>query len=224
MRDGGRKVNRSWLRAAAAAVALAALSGCAGEAAVSAVEQPAPSFTGTVTDPPIELPAVTLVGADDRSFDLQADTRAPVTLFVFAYTNCPDECPLTVANITVALSNLPPELRRSVDLVVVSADPTRDTPAVLRTWLDRFDPAYRGVTGDPAVIGRLAADLFVPLDTADPPRDAARYDVSHGVQIFAFGADDQSLMLWGSNPTSSELAADLRALVEQQQGATSGAR
>ncbi len=208
------------LRLAVTAVVVGLLSGCAGGPALSSAGRPtqAPvTYTGTVVDPPVPLPAVTLTGTDDGPFDLRADTRAPVTLVTFVYTNCPDECPLTVSTITVALAALPPELRRSVDVLVVSADPVRDTPSVLRGWLDRFDPTYRGVTGDPAVLDTVAAGLFVPVDLPGFAPDADPVDVTHGVQIFAFGADDQSLMLWGSNPTPSELTVDLRQLVEQQQ-------
>ena len=220
MSESRRAGARTLLSLAAAGVAVTLLSGCAGDPALSSVPQPteAPrTYTGTVVDPPVPLPAAMLTGADDRPFDLRADTRAPVTLVTFVYTNCPDECPLTVSTITVALGALAPELRRSIDVVVVSADPVRDTPAVLRAWLDRFDPAYRGVTGDPAVIDKVAVDLFVPADVPGSAPGADPVDVTHGVQIFAFGADEQSLMLWGSNPTPSELAADLSQLVEQQQ-------
>lgn len=219
MSEAGPVVPRSRLTIAVVGAAVALLSGCTNDPALSSVPEPpeAPrAFTGTVVDPPVPLPAVTLTGADARPFDLRADTRAPVTLMTFVYTNCPDECPLTVSTITVALGALPPELRRSVDVVVLSADPLRDTPAVLRAWLDRFDPAYRGVTGDPAVIETVAADLFVPADVPGAAPGADPVDVTHGVQIFAFGTDEQSLMVWGSNPTPSELAADLSQLVEQQ--------
>lgn len=203
------------------------LSGCVGNPAQSSVAQPSAAektYTGTVIDPPVPLPAVTLTGTDDRPFDLRADTRAPITLVTFVYTNCPDECPLTVSTITVARDMLPPEVRRSVDVVVVSADPVRDTPAVLRAWLDRFDPAHRGVTGDAAVIDSVAADLFVPVDLPGFTPGADPVDVTHGAQIFAFGVDEQSLMLWTSNPTPSQLAADLTRLVEQEQGRSPAAR
>lgn len=208
-----------------AAVGLA-VTGCAGTPAqpAASVVTDADGYVGTVVDPPVGLPDVTLTGTDGSPFALREQTRAPITLFVFAYTSCADECPLTVSSITAALRRLPDADREDVELVVLSADPVRDSPAVLRRWLDRFDPSLRGATGDVADLQTVADALYIPVElpssapTADPADAAGGGDVLHGLQIWAFGADDTSRLVWGNNPTPTELRQDLvRLLADARQ-------
>lgn len=201
-------------RGLAPAVALL-LTGCAGTGpgAAPVVADGGGGYTGTVVAPPVVLPDARLTGTDGKPFDLRGDTRAAVTLVVFAYTSCPDECPLTVSSITAALRGLTQEQRRDVELLVLAADPQRDTPDVLRRWLARFGDSLRGATGEPVELQRVARELYVPLAPPPTPSPDGSYDVSHGLQVWAFGADDRSLLLWSSYVTPGELRDDLVRLL-----------
>lgn len=206
------------VRALAAVLAVVALSGCAGTSAEVGSDRPGPAnFSGTVVDnPPVALPAAMLVDTTGAVVDVRTVSRAPITLTVFAYTTCLDECPLTVSSVAAALRGLPAQEREAVQLLVLSADPARDTPQALRRWLDRFDSRFQGLTGEPETLDRIARKLYVPLDlpTGAPTSDGD--DIAHGVQIWAFGADDRSRMVWSGSPTPGALRRDLAALLAQE--------
>ena len=81
-----------------------------------------------------------------RRFTPAADADRPVTLVFFGYTHCPDVCNTVLANVASALRRIDAPVRDKVELVFITTDPQRDTPDVVRGYLDRFDPAYVGLT------------------------------------------------------------------------------
>src|SRR4030095_12454801 len=72
---------------------------------------------------PIDKPALNLVGTDGQPFDLRERTAGKVTLLFFGFTNCPDVCPTTMADIASALSEVGPDVRSQVAVVFVTTDP-----------------------------------------------------------------------------------------------------
>lgn len=166
--------------------------------------------------PDMRPPDITLTDTSGTPYNLRQDSTAPLTLVFLGYTNCPDECPTLAADITVALRELTPEARTKVEVLFVTADPARDKPQVIRRWLDRFDPAYEGLTGTKQRIDDFAATLGLAIDgktkaTVGPP---GSYDVGHGLQVFAFNTDDDSAVLWSGSPSVRDLAADLALLTD----------
>src|SRR5262249_24718494 len=100
--------------------------------------------------PPLSKPNFVLTDTLGAPFDFKTRTHNSVTLLFFGYTNCPDQCPMHMANIGVALKGLPAGVADQVKLVFVTTDPARDTPVVLRRWLDNFDKHFVGLTGTEA--------------------------------------------------------------------------
>ena len=100
-------------------------------------------FHGTVLEPP---PPATEIGGtnfDGRPFRLQA-LQGKVVVAFFGYTNCPDVCPLTLANMNSVYEKLGDQAKR-VAFVFISTDPARDTPKRLATYIPAFNPTFYGV-------------------------------------------------------------------------------
>src|SRR6516164_1995231 len=99
---------------------------------LASLVSPAPGnseiYRGGVVAPPLPKPRFVLTDTSGTPFDFWNRTQGLVTLLFFGYTNCPDQCPLHMANIGVALKKLPPGLADQVKLVFVTTDPRRDTP------------------------------------------------------------------------------------------------
>src|SRR5246500_3469696 len=100
------------------------------------VGRPQATYRGGLVSPPLPKPRFVLTDTSGSPFDFWNRTQGSITLLFFGYTYCPNECPMHMANIGLALKKLPAGVANQVNLVFVTTDPARDTPAVLRRWLD----------------------------------------------------------------------------------------
>jgi len=106
------------------------------------------SYRGAVIDPPAVAAPINLTDSNGNPFQLESQ-RGKVTLLFFGYTNCPDECPLTLAKIKQALPELGDQ-SKDVQVLLVTTDPVRDTPAALQKYVTTFNPTFLGLTGTSA--------------------------------------------------------------------------
>ncbi|MGZ3542155.1 MAG: SCO family protein [Vulcanimicrobiaceae bacterium] len=95
-------------------------------------------------------PDFTLTDQNGKAFTLSS-LRGNATALFFGYSHCPDTCPLTLAKLAQAKRDLG-AMAEKTRIVVVTVDPARDRPPVLRHWLAQFDPQFIGVTGTPSQI------------------------------------------------------------------------
>src|SRR5690606_21651528 len=128
----------------------------------------------------------TLTDTEGRPYDFVAETEGKITLLYFGYTHCPDICPVHLAQIAEAFDQLPRVAAES-EVVFVTVDPERDTPEVLRRFLDRFDRRFVGLTGTPDEL--KAAQEAVGVTPAFKDGGGEDYTVQHAGQVFAWGPD-----------------------------------
>ena len=94
-----------------------------------------------------QLPTVELVDEQGLSFTSDA-LRDRWFLLFFGFTACPDICPTTLSDMRRLLNQLPPTVRDQLQVILVSADPARDTPEALRTYLSYYRAGLKGLTGE----------------------------------------------------------------------------
>src|SRR5581483_3592139 len=128
------------------------------------------TYRGGLVTPPLTKPVFILNDTSGAPFDFRQRTNGRVTLLFFGYTNCPDQCPMHMANIGAALKRVPADVAEQVRLVFVTTDPARDTPEDLRRWLDMFDKRFVGLTGTEAAIEAVERAAGVPLAQKTEPR------------------------------------------------------
>ncbi len=104
-----------------------------------------PSFRGAVISPPWPAPEISLSDDNGQPFTMSAQ-RGKVVLLYFGYVNCPDECPLTMAHLKLALESIGDQAK-DVQVAMVSTDPARDTPQTLKDFMGHFNPSFLGLTG-----------------------------------------------------------------------------
>ena len=78
--------------------------------------------------------------------------EGPLTAIFFGFTNCPDVCPMTLNNLDLVLNNLDKNKKEKLKVFFVSIDPERDTPAIIKDYLNSFENKIYGITGDPKKI------------------------------------------------------------------------
>jgi protein SCO1 len=103
------------------------------------------TLKGAAINPPWHVPEINLTNHNEQPFSLK-DQRGKVVLLYFGYVNYPDECPLTMAHIKLALEILR-DRAKDVQVIMVSTDPVRDTPDALKDFMEHFDPSFLGLTG-----------------------------------------------------------------------------
>lgn len=188
------------------------------------IETPSNSsgYRGTVFgQDPYRMPDVTLTDTSGQPFNLRADTDAPVTLVFFGYTECPDICGPTVASVASALRQIEPPVRDKIEFVFITTDPQRDSPEVLREYLDRFNSSFVGLTGPMSKIKKAADPLNVSI-TGKQDGSGGDYTVGHTGQVFAFESDDKARVLWTPGTPVGDLRHDFARLVRSATPAPNG--
>jgi len=172
------------------------------------------TYRGGLVTPPLARPRFVLMDTAGAPFDFWSRTRGSVTLLFFGYTNCPDQCPLHMANIGKALRKLPTEVADRVTLVFVTTDPARDTPDRLRRWLDLFDKRFVGLTGSEAAVAEVQKAAGVP---AASRRDAANasYSIAHANFVLAYTADDRAHVIYPGGISEADWLHDLPRLTRE---------
>ena len=82
--------------------------------------------------------------------------EGPLTAIFFGFTNCPDICPMTLSNIDLVIKNLNEQKKKKFKVFFVSIDPERDSPSVIKNYLDTFENQMFGITGDPKKVFLLS--------------------------------------------------------------------
>ena len=81
----------------------------------------------------------------------QESFNGPLTAIFFGFTNCPDVCPMTLNKMDIVLDKLKNK-KKNVKVFFISVDPERDTPEVVKNYLNNFDNNFIGITGEPGKI------------------------------------------------------------------------
>ena len=82
--------------------------------------------------------------------------EGPLTAIFFGFTNCPDICPMTLYNLDLVLNELDVNKKNKFKVFFVSIDPERDTPDIIKIYLDGFENEIFGITGDPKKVFLLS--------------------------------------------------------------------
>jgi protein SCO1/2 len=209
--------------AAAVAVAAALLAGCGsasgsesgstpqGEqghehgSAPATVEGSEDKYSGLDLAQPYRRPSFTLTDTDGATYDFRQHTDGKPTLLFFGYTQCPDVCPTTLADIAVALRGMEPAVAERVTVIFVTTDPKTDTPPVLGEYLRRFDAdlptQFVGLTGDQETIDQAQLSAGVPLAEEDGR--------VHSSLLLLYGSDDAAHVAFDAGNTARDIAHDL---------------
>lgn len=109
------------------------------------------------------------------------DLKGQWSLLFFGFTNCPDICPMTLADLGRLLRALPEDIADETRAMLVSLDPERDTPEQLAEYVDYFHPEMIGLTGEFLQLRRFANEVNVAFSKVT--LDEEDYTIDHGGQI-----------------------------------------
>lgn len=139
-----------------------------------------------MVDPPTEKPSFTLTDTDGEPYRFDTETDGQLSLLYFGYLNCPDVCPVHLAQIAEVFDSMP-DVARETEVVFVSVDPQRDSPEEIREFLDRFDTRFVGLTGTPEELKAAQEAAGVPPATITG--EGEDYTVDHAGWVLAYSPD-----------------------------------
>lgn len=169
-------------------------------------------FIGAEVIDPQPVPAVTLTDSDGQPYPLRERTAGRVALIFFGYTNCPDICPVHLANLAAVFDKLDDEVRRDVTVIFVTTDPARDTIPRLGEWVHQFDPTFVGLTGPDSLIRQAELGLRVMPSIRDSAA-TGDYDVGHAAQVIAVTRDGLARVQYPFGTRQRDWAHDLPRLI-----------
>ena len=113
-----------------------------------------------------------------------SDLEGQVVLLYFGYTACPDICPTNLAIMALALRELDQDELDQVQVLFVSVDPERDTPARVAEYASYFHPSMVGLTGSPQALAAAAKRYGAAYQRSDLGDSAMGYMVDHSAYTY----------------------------------------
>jgi protein SCO1/2 len=168
--------------------------------------------TGTFLTPSRKLPDFSLIDQQGRTFG-NANLQGRWSLLFFGYTNCPDFCPTTLTTLAAMQKRLRAAKAAVLPQVIfMSVDAKRDTPAQLAKYVPYFDPEFIGLTAaDQPSIEAVAKKLGVAVIIQ--PTSDGNYTVDHSGEIFVLNPDGQLIAILTGPFTAAALQGDFQRIV-----------
>ena len=163
---------------------------------------------GTWLPQPRALAPFRLTDLQGRSFDNQS-LRGHASLLFFGYSSCPDVCPTTLATIQTVLRHSP---IAGLQVLFVTIDPERDSPATLGPYLRAFDGTAIGLYGSAGALAALEKSLGARAERRDGPAGASRFD--HTATLYLLDGSGRMAAVFTPPITAGVLSADLHALAQ----------
>ncbi|VAW94601.1 Cytochrome oxidase biogenesis protein Sco1/SenC/PrrC, thiol-disulfide reductase involved in Cu(I) insertion into CoxII Cu(A) center [hydrothermal vent metagenome] len=141
------------------------------------------NLSATLLDKAKPLRNFELINHNNKPFNLNS-LKGNWSFLFFGYTHCPDVCPLAMQVMRKVWRA--PELKTvtasKMQMIFVSVDPDRDTPTLLKSYAQYYNPAFIGVTGKADEIDNITKQIGI-LYGFDEPNKNGDYNVSHSGQI-----------------------------------------
>ena len=140
-----------------------------------------------------------------------ADFRGKVVAIFFGYTHCPDVCPITLGELAIVANELGKDAGR-MQVLFITADPERDTPAVLSKYVPAFHPDFLGLYGDADATARTAKEFKVFYQKQ--PLPGGGYSVDHSAGTYIYDAAGRLRLFAGYGQGAPKMLHDIRLLLQ----------
>ena len=178
---------------------------------------------GAATGPKASFRSIDITGADyARKLELPdaegkprtlAEFKGKVVVVFFGYTQCPDVCPTTMAELSQVRQALGNDGAR-MQGIFVTVDPERDTGPVLKAYIDTFNAGFIGLRGN-AEQTQAAAREFKVFYAKVPGKTESTYTIDHTAGAYVFDAQGRIRLFSRHTAGPKALEEDIRALLRE---------
>lgn len=142
------------------------------------------------------------------------DFKGKVVVVFFGFTQCPDVCPTTLAELAQVKKALGPDGDK-VQGVFVTVDPERDKPELLKAYLDSFDPGFVALRGSPEQLKETAKEFKIYYAKV-PGKTPESYTMDHTAASFLFDPQGRVRVFSRYGAGAQALMSDIKALIAGQ--------
>lgn len=142
-----------------------------------------------------------------------ADFKGKATLLFFGYTQCPDVCPTTLADLAAAKQKLGAKGDK-LQVIFVSVDPARDTPEILKAYMANFDPSFLALRGSDDELAKMAKDFKIYYKKVDG-KTPTSYNMDHSAGSYVYDTAGRLRVYNRYGSGAQALGADVRALLQE---------
>jgi protein SCO1/2 len=139
------------------------------------------------------------------------DFKGSAVLVFFGYTQCPDVCPTTLAEMK-AVKKLLGEDGKRFQVLFITVDPERDTAELLGQYMAAFDPTFLGLRGDAEATARVAKDFKVFYQKV-PGSTPDTYSMDHSAGSYIFDPQGRLRLYVRHGQPADKVAADIKLLL-----------
>jgi protein SCO1/2 len=140
-----------------------------------------------------------------------ADFKGKVVVMFFGFTQCPDVCPTTMAEMATVMKELGPQADQ-VQVLFVTVDPERDTQALLAQYVPAFDPRFLGLYGDAAQTAAVAKEFKV-FYAKVPGKVPGSYSMDHTAGSYVFDKQGKVRLFLRHGQGPGPIVHDLKQLL-----------
>lgn len=194
-------------------VGLASFLLIAGVAMAVFVSSEPDGFRGTTYGEPYPVAQEFELTRENGSRFRLSETRGQAVLLFFGYTSCPDVCPTTLAELKQSLEKLGEQQAKQVQVLFVTVDPERDTPARVQEYVDHFNPSFIGLSGTESELAQVWHDYGVFREIVDGT-SAAGYIVNHTARVTLIDQDGNMRVSFAFETPVEDIVHDLRLLLK----------
>lgn len=170
-----------------------------------------PSFKGTDITGAEFGGDFTLTGHDGKPHALSAYRGKVVALF-FGYTHCPDICPTTMLEYA-QVSKLLGDKAKDLQVLFISVDPQRDTPALLAGYVPHFNTSFVGLTGSQVDIDKVTSHYKV-IAQKQGVQDSKNYTVDHSAGSYLLDREGKLSVYLPYGTAAADIAHDVQSLMK----------
>jgi protein SCO1 len=170
-----------------------------------------------------QFAAVDITGADyAKDFQLAdhngqprslKDFKDKVVVLFFGYTQCPDVCPTSMAELAEVKKQLGADGAK-LQGVFVTVDPERDTPEVLKAYMTNFDPSFLALRGTPEQLAAMAKDYKIYYKKVDG-KTPTSYTMDHSAASYVYDTQGRLRLYTRYGSGIPALLSDVQLLLKQ---------
>lgn len=141
------------------------------------------------------------------------DFQGKVVVVFFGFTQCPDVCPTTMAELAEVKRQLGADGDK-LQGVFITVDPERDTPELLKAYMGNFDPSFVALRATTEQLPALAKDYKVYYKKVDGQTPGS-YTMDHSAGSYIYDPQGRLRLYTRYGTGVPALTADIRALLKQ---------